>query len=74
MLMSSDTLAEIGARRLANSITAYWQKKGLDADVRVEGRSMRFSSSSDRSRTIWQVRSDMVNGQPQRQVIYAKAA
>ena len=58
----SDYCSTDGATRLQEKIADYWRKQGLDVDVELvkEG----FVSTMRSART--DVRSDMVNGMPQR--------
>ncbi|MEE9328561.1 MAG: hypothetical protein V3V30_00375 [Parvularculaceae bacterium] len=58
----SDYCSTDGATRLREKIADYWRKQGLDVDVELvkEG----FVSTMRSART--DVRSDMVNGMPQR--------
>jgi hypothetical protein len=54
-----------GARRHAKLISAYWSKRGFDILPRVEDTGARAEHGRDSS-VVWGVRSDLVNGMPQR--------
>lgn len=56
-----DTLSEDGAHEVARDLEFYWLIRGYEVHTRVSqvtGKRQNLSS--------WQVRSDMVNGQPVR--------
>lgn len=52
-----------GARRHAQLIAAYWAKRGFDVAPRVEEVA---SGQPHGMALVWGVRSNMVNGMPQR--------
>lgn len=60
----SDYCSNDGANRLSQMIVDYWRKKGFDVDIEMvrEG----FVATMRSSRT--DLRSDMVNGMPRRQL------
>jgi len=58
----SDLCNNEGASRLANRIQEFWRKRGYDVDV--ETRAEGFVATMRSART--DLRSDMVNGMPQR--------
>ena len=58
----SDYCSRDGASRLQNLIIDFWRKKGFDVDVELVNQG--FVSTMRSART--DLRSDMVNGMPQR--------
>jgi hypothetical protein len=59
----SDSLTFTGANKLADQIRHYWRVRGYSVEVIVE------DSSSPHRDNIWCVRSNMVNGHPQRKLV-----
>ena len=60
----SDYCTKDGASRLSRAIQEFWRKKGFDVDVELISEG--FVSTMRSART--DVRSDMVNGMPRRNV------
>lgn len=60
--MIEQTLTHSGATRLALIITNYWMARGYQPTVTVE--PVRISPE----RNVWGVRSDMINGHPQKKL------
>lgn len=65
MRINLDACTREGALRHAKIIAAYWAKRGFDVLPRVEDTGAKAEHGRDGS-TVWGVRSDMVNGMPQR--------
>lgn len=66
---------EAAAQRLARKITAYWRDRGYDIRCRVTREAARRDPETgswlfwdDAPDGIWVVRSDAVNGMPQRRL------
>ncbi len=62
--MSGDWCTTEGARRLEQKIEEYWKERGYDVDVNLVDAGFMPAMRSARC----DVRSDMVNGMPQRVV------
>lgn len=62
-----DTFTEQGARETARQIRSVWRRLGWDVDVRVE-RIASIEEGDGRSIAHFTVRSDLVNGLPQRRL------
>ena len=60
----SDFCSKDGASRLQNLIIEFWRKKGFDVDVELVNQG--FVSTMRSART--DLRSNMVNGMPQRHI------
>ncbi|WP_306252933.1 hypothetical protein [Parvularcula sp. IMCC14364] len=58
----SDYCNKDGATRLRNTIVEFWKKKGFDVDIELVNEG--FVSTMRSART--DLRSDMINGMPQR--------
>lgn len=65
MRINLDACTRDGANRHAKMIAAYWAKRGFDVLPRVEDTGARAEHGRDGS-VVWGVRSDLVNGMPQR--------
>jgi hypothetical protein len=62
-----DSWTESGARTLAIRIKAYWFERGQAVRVRIDHVSLGGQKlAGGLARTVWCVRSDMVNGLPRR--------
>lgn len=62
--MANDWCNEEGAKRLKNKIEQYWQERGFDVNIDLVDAC--FIAAMRSART--DVRSNMVNGMPQRRI------
>lgn len=62
-----------GAEKLAGKIRSYWTKRGYEVDVRVES-FVPWHDDFVEGKSVFCVRSDMVNGMPQRRLAGVKEA
>lgn len=60
--MSADSLTSDGASRLAKIVAEYWMKRGFHVVTRVE------EAARANGKTMYGVRSDTINGMPQRKL------
>ena len=58
----SDSLTYTGANKLAEQIRDYWRNRGFSVEVIVE------EASLGGQMRVFVIRSDMVNGQPQKRL------
>lgn len=63
MRINPDGITREGSLRHAKMIAAYWEKRGLHVVPRVEEVA---SGKTHNMGIVWGVRSDMLNGMPQR--------
>ena len=62
-----DWLTEENAVRLAAQIKGYWKAKGSKVNVWIEKTNLKDNSSKNPAvKTVYSVKTDLVNGLPQR--------
>ncbi|MFD1623785.1 hypothetical protein [Azospirillum griseum] len=62
-----DSFSEQGARELAQRIRSSWNRLGWEVEVRIE-RIASEDMGDTRSKAHYTVRSDLINGMPQRRL------